>query len=76
MDKLCEAINFMEPDLYTLHVREGRNDFAAWVERTFGEADLGIQMRLHPTPLRMMVAIEKFLRVLDEESRDPEARRN
>lgn len=67
MDQLSEAINMMEPDLFTLHVREGRNDLAAWVERAFGEVDLGALMRQRPTPLRMMVAIEKFLRQLELE---------
>jgi Family of unknown function (DUF5752) len=62
LDDLSEAINLIEPELFQFHVNAEKNDFAAWVEHVFGEKDLAEQLRLHPTPLRMMVSIEKFLR--------------
>ena len=62
LDDLSEAINLIEPETFAFHVNEGKNDFAAWVEGVFGEVELAAQLREHPTPLRMMVSIEKFLR--------------
>lgn len=62
LDDLSEAINLIEPDTFAFHVNEGKNDFAAWVKGVFGEEGLATQLFEHPTPLRMMVSIEKFLR--------------
>lgn len=62
LDQLSEAINLIEPDVFRAHVNEGKNDFAAWVDNVFEEHGLAEQLRQHPTPLRMMVSIEKFLR--------------
>ena len=62
LDQLSEAINLIEPDVFRAHVNEQKNDFAAWVEGVFEEHSLAEQLRQHPTPLRMMVSIEKFLR--------------
>lgn len=62
LDDLSEAINLIEPEVFSVHVNEGKNDFAAWVEGVFGETELANQLRAFPTPLRMMVSIEKFLR--------------
>jgi len=62
LDELSEAINLIEPETFHNHVNEGKNDFANWVEHVFGEVDLAEQLRKFPTPLRMMVSIEKFLR--------------
>lgn len=62
LDQLSEAINLIEPEVFHAHVNEQKNDFANWVDGVFGEHELAEQLRTHPTPLRMMVAIEKFLR--------------
>ena len=62
LDDLSEAINLIDPETFQKHVTEGKNDFANWVEYVFGEAELAEQLRKFPTPLRMMVSIEKFLR--------------
>ena len=62
LDDLSEAINLIEPELFQFHVNAEKNDFANWVENVFGEHELAAQLRDHPTPLRMMVSIEKFLR--------------
>ena len=62
LDDLSEAINLIEPELFQFHVNAEKNDFAAWVEHVFQEDGLAAQLREHPTPLRMMVSIEKFLR--------------
>ena len=62
LDQLSEAINLIEPDIFRAHVNEQKNDFAAWVDNVFEEHGLAEQLRQHPTPLRMMVSIEKFLR--------------
>jgi|GEM_PF-3827033 len=62
LDQLSEAINLIEPDIFRAHVNEEKNDFAAWVDNVFEEHGLAEQLRQHPTPLRMMVSIEKFLR--------------
>jgi hypothetical protein len=62
LDELSEAINFIEPEIFRAHVNEQKNDFANWVDHVFGEEELAQQLREFPTPLRMMVAIEKFLR--------------
>lgn len=62
LDELSEAINLIEPDTFEAHVNEGKNDFANWVEHVFGEIELANLLREYPTPLRMMVSIEKFLR--------------
>ncbi len=62
LDDLSEAINLIEPELFMFHVNAEKNDFAAWIDSVFGESDLAQQLREHPTPLRMMVSIEKFLR--------------
>lgn len=59
---LSEAINLIDPETLANHVGENRNDFAQWVEDVFGEKELGVHLRQYPTPLRMMVTIEKFLR--------------
>jgi hypothetical protein len=62
LDDLSEAINLIDQDTFSKHVNEGKNDFANWVEYVFGEVELAEQLRKFPTPLRMMVSIEKFLR--------------
>lgn len=62
LDELSEAINLIEPEVFHAHVNEHKNDFASWVEGVFEEPDLAGRLREHPTPLRMMVSIEKFLR--------------
>lgn len=62
LDNLSEAINLIEPEVFQQHVNEQKNDFASWVENVFGEHELAEQLRKFPTPLRMMVSIEKFLR--------------
>lgn len=62
LDDLSEAINLIDPDTFLTHVNESKNDFASWVEHVFDEVELANQLRQFPTPLRMMVSIEKFLR--------------
>lgn len=62
LDDLSEAINLIDQDTFSKHVNEEKNDFANWVEHVFGEVELAEQLRKFPTPLRMMVTIEKFLR--------------
>lgn len=62
LDELSEAINLIDPDTFHQHVNKDKNDFANWVEHVFGEVELAEQLRKFPTPLRMMVSIEKFLR--------------
>jgi hypothetical protein len=62
LDDLSEAINLIDPEVFQHHVNPEKNDFATWVEGVFGEHELAHQLREHPTPLRMMVSIEKFLR--------------
>lgn len=62
LDELSEAINLIEPEVFHAHVNEHKNDFASWVEGVFEEPELAARLREHPTPLRMMVSIEKFLR--------------
>jgi hypothetical protein len=62
LDELSEAINLIDPGTFSTHVNGDRNDFAAWVEYVFGEVELANALRQYPTPLRMMVSIEKFLR--------------
>jgi len=62
LDDLFEVLNLIEPETLANHVDENRNDFAQWVEDVFGEKELAEQLRLPPTPLRMMITIEKFLR--------------
>lgn len=62
LDDLGEAINLIDPDVFKRHVNEESNDFADWVENAFDLPDLAVQLRKYPTPLRMMVSIEKFLR--------------
>lgn len=62
LDDLSEAINLIDPETFQRHVNADKNDFAAWVEHVFGEAELAATLRAFPTPLRMMVAIERFLR--------------
>lgn len=62
LDDLSEAINLIDPETFQKHVNPEKNDFANWVEHVFGEVELAEQLRKFPTPLRMMVSIEKFLR--------------
>lgn len=62
LDDLSEAINLIEPEPFYHHVHDGENHFADWVQHVFGEDELATQLRDHPTPLRMIVAIERFLR--------------
>lgn len=62
LDDLSEAINLIDPDTFMHHVNAEKNDFAAWVEQVFDETLLAEYLRRYPTPLRMMVHIEKFLR--------------
>ena len=62
LDDLSEAINLIDPETFQKHVNADKNDFASWVEFTFEEPALGADLRKYPTPLRMMVSIEKFLR--------------
>ena len=62
LDDLSEAINLIDPETFQKHVNEEKNDFANWVQYVFGEDALADQLRKFPTPLRMMVSIEKFLR--------------
>lgn len=78
LDDLSEAINLIDPDTFHVHVNEEKNDFANWVQHVFGEVELAEQLRKFPTPLRMMVSIEKFLRSSEKshehsESKDKEA---
>lgn len=62
LDDLSEAINLIDPETFQKHVNAEKNDFASWVEHVFGEEKLADDLRRFPTPLRMMVSIEKFLR--------------
>jgi hypothetical protein len=62
LDDLSEAINLIDPDTFMHHVNAEKNDFAAWVDGVYGEHLLAEYLRRYPTPLRMMVHIEKFLR--------------
>jgi len=62
LDDLSEAINLIDPETFQTHVAGDKNDFANWVEYVFGETELAENLRKYPTPLRMMVSIEKFLR--------------
>ena len=62
LDDLSEAINLIDPETFHAHVNEDKNDFASWVQHVFGEEKLAEELRKYPTPLRMMVSIEKFLR--------------
>lgn len=62
LDDLSEAINLIDPDTFMFHVNADKNDFASWVEGVFEEKLLAEYLRRYPTPLRMMVHIEKFLR--------------
>lgn len=62
LDDLSEAINLIDPETFQRHVNAEKNDFANWVEHVFGEEALAAELRKFPTPLRMMVSIEKFLR--------------
>jgi hypothetical protein len=62
LDDLSEAINLIDPETFMHHVNAEKNDFAAWVEGVFDEQLLAEYLRRYPTPLRMMVHIEKFLR--------------
>jgi len=62
LDELSEAINLIDPESFQHHVNQEKNDFASWVEHVFGEQELADSLRKFPTPLRMMVSIEKFLR--------------
>jgi hypothetical protein len=62
LDDLSEAINLIDPETFMHHVNADKNDFASWVEAVFDEKLLAEYLRRYPTPLRMMVHIEKFLR--------------
>ena len=62
LDDLSEAINLIDPATFQKHVNAEKNDFASWVQHVFGEEALAEDLRRFPTPLRMMVSIEKFLR--------------
>jgi hypothetical protein len=62
LDDLSEAINLIDPETFMHHVNAEKNDFAAWVDGVFAEHLLAEYLRRYPTPLRMMVHIEKFLR--------------
>ncbi len=62
LDDLSEAINLIDPETFMHHVNAEKNDFAAWVDNVFDEKLLAEYLRRYPTPLRMMVHIEKFLR--------------
>lgn len=63
LDDLSEAINLIDPETFSVHVHSDRNDFAMWVEEVFDEKELAEALRKYPTPLRMMVSVEKFIRV-------------
>jgi len=62
LDEMSEAINLIDPDTFMRHVNAEKNDFASWVEHVFGEVELANALREYPTPLRMLVLVEKFLR--------------
>jgi hypothetical protein len=62
LDHLAEAINLSEPELFHQHVNEHKNDFAAWVAGVFEEHELADRLRQFPTPLRMVISIERFLK--------------
>lgn len=65
LDELSEAINTASPELFRSLVNAERNELADWVETAFGLPALAEALRLYPTPLRMMVSIEKFLRLAE-----------
>ena len=65
LDELSEAINLMDAASFKSHVNAERNDFADWVESGFGLPALAEKLRIYPSPLRMMVSIEKFLRLAE-----------
>jgi len=71
LDDLSEAINLIDPETFQAHVSGEKNDFANWVDGVFGEAALAENLRKYPTPLRMMVSIEKFLRQAETSSEQP-----
>jgi hypothetical protein len=61
LDDLSEALNLIDPETFKRHVNPEKNDFANWVEYVFEEKELASSLRNYPTPLRMMVSIERFL---------------
>ena len=65
LDELSDAINLLDAHVFQCHVNAKRNDFADWVETRFGLPALAEKLRIYPTPLRMMVTIEKFLRLAE-----------
>jgi hypothetical protein len=72
LDDLSEAINLIDPETFQTHVNAEKNDFANWVEHVFDEVGLAENLRKFPTPLRMMVSIEKFLRQSEMQNPAPE----
>ncbi len=60
---LVEEINLIggDQETFSIYVGPDHNFFADWVEKVFGEMELAAELRRHPTPLRMRVAIAKFL---------------
>lgn len=59
---LSEAINLIPSHVFEKIVNKDHNAFADWVEDVFQEPALADELRKYPTPLRMMVSVEKFLR--------------
>jgi hypothetical protein len=62
LDQLAEEINLSDPELFHTHVNESKNDFAAWVAGVFEEHPLAERLAQQPTPLRMVISIERYLK--------------
>jgi hypothetical protein len=61
LEDLVDAVSLIDPETFMAHVNTEKNDFAAWVSDVFGETRLAEYLGRYPTPLRMMVHIERFL---------------
>jgi len=51
------ALTFIPAEVYARFVDEERNDFAAWVEYSFGEKEVADAMRTNSEPEHMRQAV-------------------
>ena len=60
---LRNALHKMENAVYSYHTKNGRHDFANWVEDVLHDAPLAVSLRKSKTPKSAHSVVEKYLRL-------------
>lgn len=61
LQDLMNCMQDIDPNLFSVHVNEQRNDFASWVRGVFGEPELAEELQKLSTPVEYYAFLKTFL---------------